>query len=285
MARIPEEEKAQEPSPPSANPAKAKMKLAAIRSQGPAPSGRAGKRGGGKTQWRITGRGKNWRQYTAGDAADLAAKAIAGVKYLTGLINVEQKMFDYNNTNSAVTNGGVVYEIATIPEGSDFNQREGNSVLTQHMELDFYMSPNAQTGSNQFRVMVLRDKFRDTTSAPAASGILEMTGGAYSTLSPLLHYQDTLNASGRRFAVLKDEVFDLNAAVVAATSGGMTTATIGTQKGCRWRIPLHAHMNWDATTGNAAAAFAGALYVLVISNDASNGPSIAFYSRIYYTDN
>jgi hypothetical protein len=197
---------------------------------------------------------------TVSDVAWLAQKAWQGVKVISSLINVEQKLFDVSGSG-AFANTGVIGNLSNIAEGSDYNNRDGLSILTQRLDMAFYFTNNSSSNSTFLRLMIFRDNDQRGTD-PAVAEVLQTN----TVISPMLNYTE------KRFDVLHDSLHSMSI-------GG---ANCGTQK---VGLKLYKHIYYSSTSGADASNFEGALYYLIISDQATNTPTVTFHSRLQFTDN
>ncbi len=216
---------------------------------------------------RKPSKGKKGR---AGDftinAYDIANKAWQASKYILSMINVEQKFFDVSN-NINVGTGSNISNLSNVAEGSDYNNRDGNSILIQSIEFSGWISAlNANlTGSTPCRIMLFVDRLQ-RGSDPVLSDILEVTTAGNAIVSPVLHY------TADRFQVLYDKVITLS-------SGSGAGQYFSFEK------KLHQHVMFQNTTGADASNWTGAFFLSVVSTDNTNPPVLYFYNRLVFTDN
>ncbi len=198
----------------------------------------------------------------AGDAYDLGRRAIQGVAYLKNLINIEVKYYD-NVGSGAVSSTGTVTQMTTIAQGLTNTDRVGNSIKLQRVQLKLNITKHASATSTLYRVILARDNDL-TTVFPTFAKILSTTTSGYAHLSPY-----TWNAvQGQRFGILYD------------FSGVLDTNTLTTLESID--IPHSGHIKYvGAATTDAAE---GNLFLFVISNEATNTPTITWVSRTTFTD-
>ena len=199
--------------------------------------------------------------------AQLAKGAWKGVKYIKSLINVEKKFHDVSASTTISTTPSIV-NLSNIATGDDYKTRDGNSILLQSLQWRINLYANTTDGASFVRVIVFRDNDQRGTD-PTAADLLETTTAGLSIVSPLLHYVN------RRFAVLSDKVYTLS------------------DTGSNWlrhikkfmKMPSGTHIKYSADAGADASNWEGALYVLFVSNNGTNLPTMDYYFRLRYTDN
>jgi len=211
-------------------------------------------------------RGGGISNYTLGDAASMAAKALSYAKYFASLINVEQKYFDV----SAVTNTSstaAVLNLSNIAEGSDYNNREGNSILLQSLYFGALITQNSSSTQSFMRIMIVRDNDQRGVD-PTAADILETTASFQVLISPLLHY------TNKRFSILLDKT--------------LSFANVGDSYAQKFEFNHkfnRQHIMYQSTTGADGSNWEGGLYLLLVSSEATNTLSTVWYNRLEFTDN
>lgn len=195
------------------------------------------------------------------DVAWLAGKAWQGVKLISSLINVEEKVKDtvYPDIPS-ITNTGSVFNLSNIAEGNDYNQRDGNSVLCQSLYVGVRLVLNIANPGTVVRLMIFADNGQRGTD-PAVTDVLEIA----STISPILRY------TAGRYNILHDRLYDLSAYQSVITD--------------RVNLKYNKHIYFQNTASADGSDWQGALYGLVICDVGSDFPAWEFSSRLLYTDN
>jgi hypothetical protein len=208
-------------------------------------------------------RAPNVRNMKVSDAAWLASKAWQGVKLISKLINVEEKLFDVN-ASGGIANTGAIFNLSNIAQGTDYNNRDGDSLLTQRLDFSMIITNStalASTGNAFIRLIIFRDN--DQLGAdPTVANVLQSAV----VTSPLTFYTE------RRFDVLDDRLYAMN-------NNGASALQY------RLSLNLNKHIYFQNTTGADASNFEGALFLLALSDQATNTPTISYYSRLAFTDN
>lgn len=188
---------------------------------------------------------------------------------LTLLGNTEEKVFDVSASAVAIVPAAsaTVVNLSNIVQGTDYNQRLGNSIRALNLRVDYSLFPGSGTTYAFARCIVFRDLMQSGTD-PTVAQLLETTTGAVAINAPYLHYV------ADRYEVLSDEVF-----AFAAAAG---PAAFHRRFACR----IADHILFSSTAGADASNWQGALYLLVISDQgtAANQPLIHYWSRLDYTD-
>jgi hypothetical protein len=214
---------------------------------------------------------KGWLSGTTlQDVADFSGAVWRYGRAALALIgNIEEKFFDVSASSQSVvpTSSATVVNLSNIVQGTDWNQRLGNSIRAQNLRIDYSLFCGASTTYAFARCIVFRDLMQSGTD-PTAANLLENTAGAVSVNAPYLHY------TADRFEVLSDETFAF------AAAGG--PAAFHRRFGCR----INDHILYSSTAGADASNWQGALYLLVIGDQATAGnqPQIHYWSRLSFTD-
>lgn len=200
----------------------------------------------------------------AGDAYDLASRTWKGLNEIRKFINIEEKYSDLNASQSPDQNGAVTC-LSQLAQGTTMNTRVGNSVRVQRVTVRARVAVNsAVTTFSVVRVAIIRD-MEGQGSAPACSDIFETVGTSAAPRQPF----DWLNR--KRFALLYD-----------------TFLTVAPASGCArefiFDVELAKHVLYRGTTAAAASDGEGSIYIVSLSDEATNTPTVSYSSRITYTD-
>jgi len=200
-----------------------------------------------------------------GDAWSLAKRTASGLNEIRKLINVEEKVIEVDYASNTFDTSGDLVSISTVVQGLDYNQRVGNSIKLQEIEINARIFMNTTSGNTVYRFLVVRDLDGYGTT-PAVSDIL--ANGVGSATAPLA-IKDFLNR--KRFSILFDE---------------MGTLSPQGERGVYITVKMeHAgHILYLGSTAAAASNGKGSLYILVLSDETVNMPSLAFQSRVTFTD-
>ena len=181
------------------------------------------------------------------------------VNFMKGMINAEIKRFDTTASVTPTATPGIVL-LSDIAAGDDVGNRDGNSILAKYNTGTVQMSIAAASTLVEGRVLFFIDT-QNNGSAPAAADILE---APTNVLSPL-NRDNT-----QRFTILNDIHITLS----------NTGDKISTQK---YYKKLGFHMRYTGTSTGTNNK--NSLYVLYMSTDNTNPPTINIYNRLAYYDN
>jgi len=210
--------------------------------------------------------GRSASNMTLGDAASLAAMAWRGVKTIATLINVEEKIFDVQSLIANVTSSGSIVPLSEIAEGTDYNNRDGISILPQSLSVSFTVL-GSSASTNFVRLITFCDNDCHG-AAPLVADLLEIGGAGTNEvcISPLLHFTE------KRFTIIDD--------FLLATSPNGPTSVVH-----RFTKKYNRHIYYDNTSAAAAAMWEGNLFLCMVTDQTTNGAQIVYYSRLCFTDN
>lgn len=192
-------------------------------------------------------------------AKDLAIKALKNTQYLKGLVNSEMYKYDLASSQT-ISNTGSVVALANIAQGDTDATRTGNSLLARKMFMRMTFTQAAAADDTLYRVIFFIDKQQVGDTSPAVSDVLDTV----STLAPLN------SATTGRFKILKNYFFH--------TSNSSDTVN---HKVCY--KDLYHHIRYNGTA--AADIQKGGIYMLVLSDQSVNVPTIFYNWRLSYHDN
>jgi hypothetical protein len=199
-----------------------------------------------------------------GDAWSLAKRTASGLNEIRKLINIEEKILETSLSSTTFNQTGAVTPISQIAQGLNFTDRVGDSIRLQRVQVKFRLFKNTGATQSLLRFIIFRDN--DCQGAtPAIGDVLQTTGSALAPLSML----DFLNR--RRFAILRDCLITLN------NTGENTYVE-------SFDVPHHGHVLYLGTAADAASQGKGSLFCAYVSDEATNTPSVAFQSRLTFTD-
>ncbi len=194
-----------------------------------------------------------------------AQKALAMVKSVKRLINVEVKNFDTQLTNTAVTDAIGITQLTNIPQGDTRSTRDGAQCKMIGLELNFAISMHASAFNTQFRLIVVLDK-QTNQAVYLAADLLDDITPFDSIISP--RNLDNM----KRFAVLYDRTFAFHV-------GGTNSFIV------RKYIKKEVLLRYDASTSTIADLTQNSLSILTVATEPANDPGFTLHARIRYVDN
>lgn len=214
-----------------------------------------------KRVYKKPGYGYGWKPTisNATGAVTGLASLWSAVRGLQKMWNTEVKFFDVNQVNQSIGTTGAVYSLSQIPGGDAYNQRDGNSCRLKSQLFRLSAVLNSSADQTFVRFILFKDN-EARNASPAAADLLE-TGNDY--LSPLNH------VNGKRFTVIRDKVLNLRKDMNSAVS--------------KEYIKCSHHLKFSSATSTDVRE--GAMYVLLISDQVTNTPTVDFNNRLRFIDN
>lgn len=191
-------------------------------------------------------------------------KALAGVASLRKLINVEFLTHDtsssitFNNSNS---NANMIL-LSGMAQGDGQGGRTGISILAKSLSIRAHLTMHASASNTRCRILLIRDNWKDpdNITEPKYTDVYDSTS---------LNSFRLITSAGR-FTKLWEREYTLTTAVQeqAILRGGVT---------------LNHHIKYNSSTATGLGK--GALYLLVLSNESINLPTLTYKTRMKYIDN
>lgn len=200
--------------------------------------------------------------------------AMAGVRALKmasgirRMLNVEYKDLVHNDGGVPITPSttGDIRAIGgiNINSGTGSNQRTGRSVKLTSWYARFFINFNSAAASTNLRIMLVKDN-QVNQALPAISDVLEDVS--------VLGLMNRDN--GKRFKVLFDKTYSANSFITSQQERRHFT---------KYK-KLNMHVKYDGTGGGIADITDNELYLICISDEVTNTPSIFYRARVKYVDN
>lgn len=194
-------------------------------------------------------------------AKGLALKALKNIHYIKGLVNAERHYVVSTVTNDNITSAGTLTHLSNIAQGDTQGTRTGNSILARSLfgRIGLEMNPTATV--SRIRILIVCDNQQIADTSPSATDVL-LTA---STLSSL----DTATYPNR-FKVLKDMLITLDDAKMMGSS-------------FKINIPMYKHIKYNGANSTDIAK--NGIYILYISSESVNYPTISYNLKLGYYDN
>lgn len=216
-----------------------------------------------KTKKLVTGQTQPTLLETIASGAGAVANVAKAVLPIVAAINTELKFYDAAFVAVPLFGTPTIQALNQIGQGTDEQNRIGNSILAKDINIRFQMLANFTTDQqNMIRMVIFVDK-QQAGTAPTLAQLMQTTSNFQSSFNK--DYTD-------RFAILKDKYFTMNANEKRVLQG-------------KFYKTLPFHIRFLGSTTAAADLGNNTLYVLYWSAYAVNGPSISHYSRLNFTDN
>ena len=192
--------------------------------------------------------------------ADYAMKAYRGVRYIKGLVNSEKHHHDVALGSSDPTTSGSSHNITAIAVGDTISTRTGNSILMKSIAWRYCLEINASATRTQVRILIVKDLQQGADTNPTMAQVLENVA-----VDSLLNI-----ASLGRFTILKDETILLD---------NVNRSQVF-RKGY---YPMSHHVRYNGTASTDIQK--GGIYVMYMSNEATNFPTLDAEYRVSFYDN
>ncbi len=197
----------------------------------------------------------------AGSAASIALKALSIALAVKRLINVERKFHDVS-ISAGISNTGTFTNLSNIATGDTNITRNGNSIKAVSLQARWTLTINAAATETVVRAIWFRDNEQDGVD-PTQVELL----GASADIRSLLD----LNSFGR-FTILKDQIISLSENGKTVFSG-------------KFYLKMNNHVRYSSTAAADASNRKGALYLFLLSNEATNQPTYICRPRLRFIDN
>lgn len=211
------------------------------------------KKYGGQNRWKIYGKATK----------QLAADAYKGVQLVKQLVNTE---FDYKDTAATVNPAaaGALVLLNGLTQGDTASSRTGNSIRMKSYDMRWFVNNNSSAGQTEVRVMLVLDK-QSNGVTPSVTDILATN----TVVSPR-------NLDNRkRFKVIMDRNYAIS---TAGPSSRYDSAHFK-------NIQTHVAYYNSSNAGTVADISTNALYLLYLSDQATNTPGLQYYFRLRFIDN
>jgi len=220
--------------------------------------GRRMRRRRGRPAWLSFIRSKK----AVSNTGSLAYMAWKGVKRLKRLVNVEKKKFD-QTIDTTVSTTGSVLPLSNVAQGDTDQTRDGNSIKPLYLFGRARMTLYPSGGDTSLRVILLRDTQQTADTTPVIGDILDGSFALDFTLCPLN------NESVGRYTILSDRTYTMY------TDKPILTTIL--------RVRLGGHIRFNGVNGTDIQK--NGLYLLLVSNQATEVPTFQWAPRLTYTDN
>lgn len=202
------------------------------------------------------------RKSTGGtDYIRMAKMAYSGVRYLKSLVNVEKHPLDVSALVNPVSGTGTFTLLNGIAQGDSNNQRQGNSILLRSININLLITMHDQAEHTMVRCILFFDK-EANGATPLITDLLAGTGSL----------QNYNHNESSRFYVLSDFRISLS-----------TTGVKETTRRIYRRLQRHTH--YDSSTGNASDIVDYSLWLLCLSDEGTNTPTVSINSQLLFIDN
>ncbi len=184
------------------------------------------------------------------------------INSLRRFINTELHFVDATASTTSSTTPALVL-LNGLSLGDTASTRTGQSIKMDRGDFRFQLAVNATSVINFTRIIVVLDKQTNATAMTAADLLVANTP-----------YSPYTFGSQSRFVILYDETFALS-----TYSAGAITKCVGLPG-----INQHVIFN-SGNAGSVADIVSNSVYLIHLSDQATNTPAFSYYSRIWFVDN
>lgn len=199
------------------------------------------------------------RRRTGGlSTAKLALKEVRKMKRRQEVKRDDKALISFGT----VLNTGQITSLCDIAQGSGRSDRDGNRISPISLTIRYNWLGQAASTAEVYRIIVFRDKQQILATTPAVLDVLQ-SAGAIS-----LYNEDFLG----RFKILYDQMW------TGANDANIRLSFVGLVK-----IRLTLPMVFAASASTDIVK--NGLYIIAITNVASNAPTYVYSTRLSYYDN
>ncbi len=192
-----------------------------------------------------------------------AAKALAGVRALKKMINVE-----YKTKNEAIgttpDTTGLVSTITNMAQGDDIDDRDGNKIKSFSLKISGNCLLHVSARATNVRIMAIQDR-SGTATAPVITDM-------YASVAAFANNQPTKGTPqvNSRFRILIDKKINLS------DNGRQLT-----------NFTLYKKLGFHCFFSGSASGDEGrnAIYLFTASNEATNKPTLSALTQFKWIDN
>lgn len=201
---------------------------------------------------------RNWYNKKRSYSLQGIAKQVAALK---GIINSEKKYHDEAEA-SAVSTSGELQGLHNIAQGDQNYQRNGNSFLCKSIQVKGHITWNATGTTQVVKLWLVQDNQQIADTEPVFGDIFET-----STFNDVNATLEKKNIG--RFKILWSQMYTQNQQI--------------DQVQVNHYLSMNHHIRYN---GNAAADIQkGGLYLVKVSNQPTNTPTVSAATRLSFYDN
>lgn len=210
-----------------------------------------------KKSFRKYRKSRPWykKKYSVGQ---IAGAALKGVIALKNIVNAE-KHITASTVSETPSTSGVVINMTDVAQGDDAAQRTGRSVLGKSLILNASITKHASATASIVRVLVVKDKENQGT-IPAITDLL--TSASVNALR-----LTTSNAARWQMLLDRKYIVDSNQPL----------------RNLKFYIKINSHVLYSGTASTDEDR--GQYFLMLISSEATNTPSVAGTRRFTFYDN
>lgn len=202
---------------------------------------------------------KKWQKRGA-KAGGVAYEALKIAKQVKRMVNVEYK-YTYDVFNGTFNDAGLIKAICIPTQGDTQTSRDGNSIKLMNLSGRIFIRINPLADATAIRLIIFRGKSEQSTF-PTISSYFETGAGQI--------YQAPKDPNFRyNTKTIYDHTYNLD------KNGNMS-------QNINWSFKLFGHTTFVNATTNIAD---GGLYMILVSNESTNLPTMQYTLKTTFTDN
>lgn len=212
-----------------------------------------------RRRYRSYGKNNTWGRFNY--VLKTANNAMRTAKKIRSLINVEYKTHDVTASAQNITNSGTILYLTGIDVGDTDETRDGNTIKITRFQGRAKVTQHASATTTTVRIIVFRDR--------STSGVVPTIAQVLKSASPL----SPLNLDYRkRFQILNDKMFTFDSAKQKI-------------RPMKWFKKMQNQVVYSGSGTSTTTSMSNGLYLLYISDEGTNYPTISYDFRMRFLDN
>ncbi len=183
---------------------------------------------------------------------------------LKRLINVEFKFHDAQ-LNATKGTTPTINQLSLLSQGDTTVTRDGSQVKCLSLQFSYILTMHASAVATQVRVMLIKDK-QTNQSIYVPADVIDDATTPGNLVSP--YNRD----NRKRFTIMYDRLHVL-------TSGSARSVAKGL------KLRQDQILRYDANDGTIADMTQSSYSVMIVGSEATNAPTVVFFSRLNFVDN
>jgi len=206
----------------------------------------------------------NRRQTRAPSAKGTVKQQLASLRRAVKHLAPELKLTDLNLAQTNVSSSGTIQHVSNVAQGTDSNQRVGNSINVRNISLHVTLTPGTETSTTcHYRYALVQDKQQIADTAPGVSDV-------FTTTDPKV----TMPAQGSR------ERFNILWMTKPFSITELTTGSRPYTREWTWSGSITIDYNSSAQTDQQK----NALYFIILTDSGASTVDFTGTMRLQYTD-
>lgn len=190
----------------------------------------------------------------------------------------ELKFIDTYQSATSIPLAGVLQLLNGVAEGDDNNNREGREINLTSVQFRGQLLNNPLDITSAVIRMIIFYDLQANGAAPTVATLLDLTTITAAYLAP--YHRDYQ----KRYKIVYDKTMTITPQTVNTTAGGVTTVVNSIDRTIRKKRRLGRMVKYSGTGATITSIASNSLYVLFLSDNNTNQPSINMGYRVYYKD-